>query len=247
MDRSLYIAMSGAKQTLLAQNSNANNLANIQTTGFKSDLEWFRSRPVSGAGYPTRVYAMIEKPGTDFSLGIMQTTGRDLDVAINGEGLIAVQGEDGKEAYTRAGDLRITPEGFLRTGNGLQITGQNGPITVPPSEKLTIGSDGTISIVPMGAGNATTLQVLDRIKLVKPEMNDMEKMGDGLLHPKNGKPLEASADVSLTQGVLEGSNVNGINAMVGMIELARNFELQTKVMKNVDENSAASAKLMQMA
>jgi len=247
MDRSLYIAMSGAKQTLLAQNSNANNLANIQTTGFKSDLEWFRSRPVSGAGYPTRVYAMIEKPGTDFSPGIMQTTERDLDVAINGEGLIAVQGEDGKEAYTRAGDLLITPEGFLRTGNGLQITGQNGPITVPPSEKLTIGSDGTISIVPMGAGNATTLQVLDRIKLVKPEMNDMEKMGDGLLHPKNDKPLEASADVSLTQGVLEGSNVNGINAMVGMIELARNFELQTKVMKNVDENSAASAKLMQMA
>ena len=247
MDRSLYIAMSGAKQTLLAQNSNANNLANIQTTGFKSDLEWFRSRPVSGAGYPTRVYAMIEKPGTDFSPGIMQTTERDLDVAINGEGLIAVQGEDGKEAYTRAGDLLITPEGFLRTGNGLQITGQNGPITVPPSEKLTIGSDGTISIVPMGAGNATTLQVLDRIKLVKPEMNDMEKMGDGLLHPKNGKPLEASADVSLTQGVLEGSNVNGINAMVGMIELARNFELQTKVMKNVDENSGASAKLMQMA
>ena len=247
MDRSLYIAMSGAKQSLLAQNSNANNLANMQTTGFKSDLEWFRSRPVSGAGYPTRVYAMIEKPGTDFSHGSMQTTGRDLDVAINGDGLIAVQGEDGKEAYTRAGDLRITPEGFLRTGPGLQVIGRNGPITIPPSERLTIGSDGTISIVPMGAGNATTLQVLDRIKLVKPEMNDMEKMGDGLLHPKNDKPLEASADVSLTQGVLEGSNVNGINAMVGMIELARNFELQTKVMKNVDENSAASAKLMQMA
>ena len=114
MDRSLYIAMSGAKQSLLAQNSNANNLANMQTTGFKSDLEWFRSRPVFGEGYPTRVYAMIEKPGTNFSPGVMQTTERDLDVAINGEGLIAVQGEDGKEAYTRAGDLRITPEGFLR-------------------------------------------------------------------------------------------------------------------------------------
>ena len=129
---------------------------------------------------------MIEKPGTNFSPGAMQTTGRDLDVAINGEGLIAVQGEDGKEAYTRAGDLRITPEGLLRTGTGLQVIGQNGPITIPPSEKLTIGSDGTISIVPMGAGNATTLQVLDRIKLVNPEMKDMEKLGDGLLHPKNG-------------------------------------------------------------
>ena len=129
---------------------------------------------------------MIEKPGTNFSPGAMQTTGRDLDVAINGEGLIAVQGEDGKEAYTRAGDLRITPEGLLRTGTGLQVMGQDGPITIPPSEKLTIGSDGTISIVPMGAGNATTLQVLDRIKLVKPEMKDMEKLGDGLMHPKDG-------------------------------------------------------------
>jgi flagellar basal-body rod protein FlgF len=247
MDRSLYIAMSGAKQSLLAQNSNANNLANMQTTGFKSDLEWFRSRPVFGAGYPTRVYAMVEKPGTDFSAGAMQTTGRDLDVAINGEGLIAVQGDDGKEAYTRAGDLRITPEGLLRTGTGLQVIGQNGPISIPPSEKLTIGSDGTISIVPMGAGNATTLEVLDRIKLVKPAMSDMEKLGDGLLHPKNGAPLVASPDVSLTQGVLEGSNVNTFVAMTEMIELARNFELQTKVMKNVDENSGASARLMQMA
>jgi len=247
MDRSIYIAMSGAKQTLLAQNSNANNLANMQTTGFKSDLEWFRSRPVFGEGYPTRVYAMIEKPGTNFSPGVMQTTERDLDVAINGEGLIAVQGEDGKEAYTRAGDLRITPEGFLRTGTGLQIIGRNGPITIPPSEKLTIGSDGTISIVPMGAGNATTLEVLDRIKLVNPEMKELEKLGDGLLHSKSGMPLVASTDVSLTQGVLEGSNVNTFAAMTEMIELARNFELQTKVMKNVDENSGASAKLMQMA
>lgn len=247
MDRSLYIAMSGAKQSLLEQNSNANNLANIQTTGFKSDLEWFRSRPVSGAGYPTRVYAMIEKPGTDFSPGAMQTTGRDLDVAINGEGLITVQGEDGKEAYTRGGDLRITPEGLLRTGTGLQVTGQNGLITIPPSEKLTIGSDGTVSIVPLGAGNSTTMVVLDRIKLVKPAMTDMQKLGDGLLHPKDGLPLDASADVSLTQGVLESSNVNAFVAMAEMIELAKNFEMQTKVMKTVDENSGASAKLMQMA
>jgi flagellar basal-body rod protein FlgF len=239
--------MSGAKQTLLAQTANANNLANTQTTGFKSDLEQFRSQPVFGAGYPTRVYAMTERPGTDLSHGAMQTTGRDLDVAINGEGFIAVQGTDGKEAYTRAGDLRITPEGFLRTGTGLQVIGQNGPITIPPSEKLTIGSDGTISIVPLGTGNVTTLVTLDRIKLVNPAMSDMEKLGDGLLHPKNGKPLVASADVSLNQGVLEGSNVNALVAMTEMIDLARNFELQTKVMKNVDENSAASAKLMQMA
>ncbi len=248
MDRSLYIAMSGAKQSLQAQNSNANNLANMQTTGFKSDLEWFRSRPVVGAGYPTRVYAMVEKPGTDFTPGAMQTTGRDLDVAINGEGLIAVQGGDyeSKEAYTRAGDLRITPEGLLRTGAGLLVLGQNGPITIPPAEKVTIGGDGTVSVIPMGSGNATTTVQIDRIKLVNPDMSTMEKLGDGLLHSKNGQPVAVNADVRLNTGVLEGSNVNAFAAMTEMLELAKNFELQTKVMKTVDENSAMSAKLMQM-
>jgi flagellar basal-body rod protein FlgF len=249
MDRSLYIAMSGAKQSLQAQNSNANNLANSQTTGFKSDLEWFRSRPVNGAGYPTRVYAMTEKPATDFDSGPIQTTGRDLDVAINGEGWIAIQGGDydSKEAYTRAGDLRITPEGLLKTGAGLQVLGQDGPITIPPAEKVTIGSDGTISIIPLGSGNATATVEVGRIKLVKPNMQDMEKLGDGLLHAKNGQPLTADAEVRLTSGVLEGSNVNGFSAMVEMLELAKNFELQTKVMKSADENSAAAAKLMQMS
>ena len=247
MDRSLYIAMSGAKQTLLAQTANANNLANTQTTGFKSDLEQFRSQPVFGAGYPTRVYAMTERPGTDLSHGAMQTTGRDLDVAINGEGFIAVQGADGKEAYTRAGDLRVTPEGLFQTGAGLQVLGQGGPIAIPPSEKLTIGGDGTISIIPIGTGNATTLLEIDRIKLVNPELANLEKLNDGLLHIKDGQPLVADANVKLASGVLEGSNVNPINAMVDMIELARNFELQTKVMKNVDENAGASARLMQMA
>ena len=247
MDRSLYIAMSGAKQTLLAQTANANNLANTQTTGFKSDLEQFRSQPVFGAGYPTRVYAMTERPGTDLSHGAMQTTGRELDVAINGEGFIAVQGADGKEAYTRAGDLRVTPEGLLQTGAGLQVLGQGGPIAIPPSEKLTIGGDGTISIIPLGTGNATTLIEVERIKLVNPALANLEKLNDGLLHTKDGKPVAADANVKLAAGVLEGSNVNPINAMVDMIELARNFELQTKVMKNVDENAGASARLMQMA
>ncbi len=246
MDRSLYIAMSGAKQTLLAQSVNANNLANAQTTGFKSDLEQFRSRPVTGAGFPTRVYAMNEKPWLDLAAGAMQTTGGDLDVAINGEGYFAVQGADGKEAYTRAGDLRVTTEGLLKTGAGLQIIGEDGPITIPPSEKLTIGSDGTISIIPLGSGNATTQVQVGRIKMVKLEPDNIEKSTDGLLHAKDGKPVAASADVSLAQGVLEGSNVNALTAMVDMIELARNFELQTKVMKSVDDNSAASAKLMQM-
>ncbi len=246
MDKSLYIAMSGAKQTLLAQTANANNLANAQTSGFKSDLEQFRSMPVYGPGFPSRVYAMAERPGTDLSPGAMQQTGRELDVAVEGEGWIAVQGPDGKEAYTRAGDLRITPEGLLQTGTGLQVMGQDGPISLPPAQKLEIGKDGTISMVPLGA-NATNTAVIDRIKLVKPELQNLEKRSDGLMHLKDNQTAEASADVTLVQGAIEGSNVNTIGAMVDMIELSKNFELQTKVMKSADENSQASARLMQLA
>lgn len=246
MDNSLYIAMSGAKQTLLAQTTNANNLANAQTTGFKADLQQFRSMPVFGPGYPTRVYAMTERPGTEMSGGPIHTTGRDLDVAIKGEGWLAVVGKDGEQAYTRAGNLHLTTEGLLETSTGLQIMGEDGPISVPPADKVEIGSDGTISIIALG-DKATTLTVIDRIKLVNPEQGTLEKRNDGLIYSNNPAETPVSADVSLIQGALEGSNVNTIEAMVEMIELARNFELQTKVMKKTDENSAISAKLMRMA
>jgi len=246
MDRNLYIAMSGAKQTLLAQTSNANNLANSQTTGFKTDLAQFRTMPVFGPGFPARVYAMTERPGTDLTPGPLQTTGRMLDIAIKDEGWIAVAGKDGEEAYTRAGDLHITQQGFLQTGSGLQVLGEGGPISIPPADKVEIGQDGTISIIPLG-DNATTLAVVEQIKLVKPELENLEKRTDGLIYNKDGGVLPASAEVNLVQGSLEGSNVNTVAALVEMIELARNFELQTKVMKQADDNSAVSAKLMQMA
>lgn len=249
MDRSLYIAMNGAKQTLLAQTANANNLANAQTTGFKSDLEQFRAMPAFGPGYPSRVYAMSERPGSDMSSGGMQTTGRDLDVAINGNGWFAVQAADGGEAYTRAGDLRITPEGLLENGAGQKLIGESGqPIAIPPVQKLEIGRDGTISIIPLGS-NATATVLVDRIKMVNPGNENLEKREDGLMHLKQagGPPVQADANINLIQGALEGSNVNALSAMVEMIELSRNFELQSKVMKTADDNAAVSAKLMQMA
>lgn len=246
MDRSLYIAMSGAKQTLLAQTSNANNLANTQTPGFKADFEQFRSMPVFGPGFPTRVYAMTERPGSDLSMGSLQTTGNELDVAIKGEGWFAVQDQKGQEAYTRSGELQLTTTGQLLTGNGLPVIGEGGPIAIPPAEKIEIGSDGTISIIPLG-GDQAALAVVDRIKVVNPDLNNLEKLNDGLMHTKDGAVLEASAEVSLIQGALEGSNVNAVSALVEMIELARNFELQSKVMKNADDNSGVSAKLMKMA
>lgn len=249
MDRSLYIAMNGAKQTLLAQSANANNLANTQTTGFKSDYEQFRAMPAFGPGYPSRVYSMTERPGSDLSSGGLQTTDRDLDIAINGEGWFAVQAKDGSEAYTRAGDLRVTPQGLLENGSGQQLLSEQGqPFAIPPAQKIEIGRDGTISIIPQNS-NATAMAIIGRIKLVNPGNDNLEKLDDGLMHLKqqNGPPVAADANVNLVQGALESSNVNAMSALVEMIELSRNFELQSKVMKTVDENAGASAKLMQMA
>jgi flagellar basal-body rod protein FlgF len=241
--------MNGAKQTLLAQTANANNLANSQTTGFKSDLEQSRAMQAFGPGFPTRVYSMTERPGTVMSSGALQTTGRDLDIAINGDGWFAVQAPDGSEAYTRAGDLRITPEGLLENSGGQKFVGDGGqPIAIPPVQKIEIGRDGTISIIPQGSNDAS-LVTLDRLKLVNPGDDALEKREDGLMHLKQagGPPVPADANINLLQGTLEGSNVNTMSAMVELIELSRNFDLQSKVMKNADDNAGASAKLMQMA
>ncbi len=241
----LYVAMSGAKQVMLAQQVNTNNLANVNTTGFRADLESFRSLPVYGPGYPSRVYAVAERPGTDFLSGSFTTTGRNLDVAVNGEGWIAVQASDGSEAYTRAGDLRVTVNGQLETGAGRPVLGNGGPVSIPPFENLEIGADGTISIQPLGQP-ANALAVVDRIKLVNPPLAQMEKGVDGLMRVKGGKGAAPDAAVRLASGVLESSNVNAVEAMIRMIELGREFESQIKMMRIAQENDAASAQMMRM-
>jgi len=193
------------------------------------------------------VYAMTERPGIDFTPGSIQTTERDLDIAVNGKGWIAVQDEQGEEAYTRAGSLVITPEGLLTTNTGLPVLGDGGVITIPAAEKVDIGADGTISVVPFGE-DAKTLVTIGRLKLVNPPLSDLEKRSDGLIHlkPEADEPV-VDANITILQGAIEGSNVSGIGAMVDMIELAKNYELQVKVMKAVDDNSGVATKLMQIS
>jgi len=247
MDRMLFLAMSGAKQTMVAQGVNTNNLANIGTTGFKQDLEQFRSQPVFGPGFPVRVYAMTERPTTDTNPGPLNITHRDLDVAVRGEGWIAVQAKDGSEAYTRAGDLRVDAAGILTTGNGLPVLGVSGaPIVVPQATKIEIASDGSISIQPIGQ-NPNTLAQIEPIKLVKPPLDNLYKADDGLMHTINGEPAEPDLNIRLISGALEGSNVNAVEAMVNMIELARTYEAQVKMMRTAKENDESVSQLMRMS
>jgi flagellar basal-body rod protein FlgF len=242
IDRMLYVAMSGAKETLLSQANASNNLANASTPGFLADLNQFRSMPVFGQGHPTRVYAMNERPQADFAQGSVVQTGRDLDVAVKGGGWIAVQAADGNEAYTRRGDLYVDQNGLLKTGNDLPVMGNGGPIAIPPADKIDIGLDGTISIVPAGQAS-NELAIVDRIKLVDPPRQDMAKGLDGLMRYTGGV-AEADANQRVASGSLESSNVNVVNEMVDMIELARRFEMQVKMMKTAEENARSSASLL---
>ncbi len=246
MDRMLYIAMSGAKETLLAQATNNNNLANASTPGFQADLQQFRSMPVFGDGYPTRVYGLSERPAVDTKHGAIVQTGRDLDVAANGDGWFAVQASDGNEAYTRRGDLKVDVNGLLTTGNGLPVMGNGGPIAIPPAEKIDIAPDGTISIRPIGQG-ASELAVIDRIKMVSLPKDQLQKGNDGLVRLAEGATAEADADQQLVTGALESSNVNIVDSMVDMIELSRRFEMQVKMMKTAEETEESSISVMRMA
>ena len=247
MDKALFIAMSGAKQTMLAQQAHANNLANVKTTGFKEDFTQTRSMPVYGEHHPTRAYAMTERPGTNFDAGPLIQTGNNLDIAIKGDGWMAVQAEDGTEAYTRAGDLNIDINGQLRTGKGLPVLGNGGPIVLPPSAKIEIGADGTISVLPLGAA-AVGLAQVDRIRLVNPDSADLEKSEDGLVHLKDGvAPPDLDGAIQVAPGFLEGSNVNAVSALTDILSLSRQYELQVKLMSQADQISQSTARLLQFS
>lgn len=246
MDRMIFLAMSAARQTMNGQAIAANNLANASTSGFKADFEAYRAVPLFGEGQPSRVFALAERPGVDFSTGSIEHTGNDLDVAINGEGFLAVQAPDGSEAYTRAGELQLTATGQLLTRDGLPVLGNGGPIALPPSQALVIGADGTITTRPVGQ-EANTLAQVDRLRLVRPlSAADLVKGPDGLFRMKDGNPAPLDASVSVTQGALERSNVNPISAMVSMIENARQYEMAVKAMDTAQTMDAEGARVLRL-
>jgi flagellar basal-body rod protein FlgF len=245
MDRMIYLAMTGAKQTEFAQAINSNNLANISTAGFRADLHAFSSVPVQGPGLATRINAVVEPYGTDFSQGPVSNTSRELDVAIQGRGFFAVQAADGREAYTRAGDLRVNAGGLLTNGAGHLVVGDGGPVAIPPYSSLAVGADGTVSIQPIGQG-PETLAVVDRIKLVDPDVRQLRKGADGLLYLPDDETAPASAEVRITAGALEQSNVNVAQTLVSMIELSRQYEMQINVVRTAKEDADAAAQMMRI-
>lgn len=243
MDKLVYLAMTGAKALLQRQDALSNNLANASTPGFRADLMAFRAVPIRNeAAASTRVFALEATAGFDHAAGTLQQTGRPLDVAVRGQGWIAVQGLDGNEAYTRAGSFQVSADGTLQTMGGLPVLSEGGPIQVPANSELNIGDDGTVSAKAPGQA---PVQV-GRIKLVDPPPGELNKGADGLVRTATGEPAAGEPRVRLAAGALESSNVNVVEAMVGMIALSRQFEMQMKMMQTADQNAQRAQSLLSL-
>jgi flagellar basal-body rod protein FlgF len=245
MDRLIYTAMGGASRLMQQQAAVAQNLANANTTGYRSSINTFRAVPLVGEGLPTRTFVVDSTSGSDFSQGPLQATGGNLDVAVQGPGWIAVQTADGSEAYTRSGNLQVSQNGTLQTLSGFNVLGDSGPIAIPPNTQLTIGKDGTISSVPSPSMPVPT-SVVGRIKLTNPPSAQLVRGEDGLFRTKDGVAAAADASVSLAPGSVEGSNVNTVGALVDMISLARSYDMQTQLMTNADNNEKTASTVLQV-
>lgn len=243
MDRLIYTAMTGASHTLQQQAAVSQNLANTNTPGFRAAINTFRAVPLVGEGLATRTFVVDSTAGADFSQGVMQPTGRALDVAVNGPGWIAVQTADGSEAYTRNGSFQLTPSGVLQSRSGLNVLGDGGPITIPPDTQVTIASDGTISTVPT-SNQLASVVVIGRLKLTNPAAEQLVRGDDGLFRGVDGKAADADANVTVSSGNLESSNVNAVEAMVNMITLARQFDMQMKMLTTADNNASHASQIL---
>ena len=243
MDRLIYTAMTGAKYAMLRQDNLANNLANVSTPGYRAETLALRSKPAGDGSSPTRTCTMETSTGADLTPGPVSRTGRELDVAVDGTAWLAVQGRDGQEAYTRSGSLKVDENGALMTQSGLPVMGDGGPIMIPADTGISIARDGTVSGVP-ATGSKAAAVTLGRIKLVNPERGELNRGEDGLFRTRDGQPVAADEKASLVSGALEGSNVNPVDAMVGMISAARQFELQMKMLSTADANAKSAAQLL---
>ncbi|MDR1227585.1 MAG: flagellar basal body rod protein FlgF [Azoarcus sp.] len=241
MDRVIYTAMTGAKSTLGQQAAVAHNIANADSTGFRAELHKMRAVEVQTQAMHTRAFVVDASVASDFAPGPLKFTGRELDVAVRGRGWLAVQTPGGDEGYTRNGSLEISANGVLQTREGLPVLGDGGPLTMPPDSEIVVGSDGTISAVQVQEG---IVNEVGRLKLVNPPEDELVRGDDGFFRLESGFPAPLDEAVTVEDGYLEGSNVNVADQMVQMISLARQFEMQMRMITNTEQNDRAATQVL---
>jgi flagellar basal-body rod protein FlgF len=245
MDRLIYTALSGMRGAMARQTTTANNLANANTTGFRAEMSSASALWVRGSGLQSRAPVSQEVVAADMAPGSVNQTGRDMDVAIRGDALLAVQADDGSEAYTRRGDLQVSPSGVVTTGDGHPVLGDGGPLTLPPADSVRIANDGAIWIVPAG-GDPNQPQQVDRLKLANPAGARVQKGLDGLFRVVDGGALPSDPDARIIPHALEGSNVNTSQTLIDMIEASRSWDTQLQLITQAREMDTSAADLMRL-
>lgn len=245
MDRLIYTSLSAMRGAMARQQATASNLANAGTPGFRAEIAEARALWLDGPSVGDRAMASEEVVNADMKGGSVTATGRDLDIALGGDALLAVQADDGEEAYTRRGDLQTNASGLLTTGDGHPVLGEGGPVTIPAADKITIAKDGLISFVPAGT-DPSQVQQLDRLKLTSPTGSAIAKGLDGLFRVKGGGVLPPDPDARVTSGQLEESNVSATKALVDMIDAGRSWDMQLKLITSARDLDGASADLMRL-
>jgi len=239
MDKMIFTAVSGAERLMRAQQVHANNLANLDTAGFRASMEAATDQKLSGFGYDDRHLSAMQSDNISTRAGTVRQTGRPLDVAIGGQGYLAVQYGD-SEAYTRSGEIEIGADGALSV-HGHALMGEGGPIVLPPHTAVEIGTDGTISVLTEGAKQ---MQVVDKLKLVNATGAELTKNEAGLIVARDGGNLAADPAVKVSPGALEGSNVSAVEEMVATMSLNRSFEVQMRLFKASDSMNETGNKLI---
>ena len=245
MDKMIHTSLSAMRGIMNRQTAIANNMANADTVGFRAEVVNAKAKYLDGPMHDSRALADETVLAADMNQGPVQSTGRPLDIALNGDALLTVQAPDGDEGYTRRGDLQLGESGLLTTGAGHPVLGESGPITVPPHDSLSISSDGAIWIVPVG-GDANQPQQIDNLKLASPAGSEIVKHNDTLFRVKDGGTLPGDPDARLTAASLEGSNVNMAAVLIDMIETSRAWETQVKLLTTAKDLDESGARIMNM-
>ncbi|MBV9840465.1 MAG: flagellar basal body rod protein FlgF [Sphingomonadaceae bacterium] len=246
MDRLIYTSLTALRGAMSRQTATANNLANANTPGFRAEMADAQAFYIQGEGLNARAPQTEGVTGADMTAGAVASTGRDLDVSLSGDALLTVQATDGSEAYTRRGDLQLSDSGLLTTGDGAPVVGDQGPITLPPADKVKIDGTGAIWILPQGSQQGAEMQKVDQLKLVSPQGSTIKKGLDGLFREANGGTLAADPDARLTSGALEGSNVSTAKALTDMIQASRDWDTQTKMISAAKDIDSSGAQLMNL-
>ncbi|MDE2405411.1 MAG: flagellar basal body rod protein FlgF [Sphingomonadales bacterium] len=245
MDRLIYTAMSGMTDSMTRERVIASNMANAQTVGFRAEMIYSTPVTVKGDSLEVRALSDGEVHGASMRPGVIDQTGRPLDLALNGDAMLTVQAEDGSEAYTRRGDLSVTPSGVLQNGDGRPVMGNGGPITVPPNAIVAITPEGQVMVSNPETPDQPATQV-DKLKLASPAGSRIGKGLDGLFRVIGGGVLPDDANASLNPGALEQSNVSASEVMVQMVQAQRLFDIRTKMIATAREVDQSGSSLMRI-